>query len=226
MSDEEDTGAAPPEPSSEELQLRRRTEILRFVEAAIGQGVAPKRIAELASGRFSISVRQAYRYVRTALAKPEERPTEQVDAMLLRAAQVGMSSGRVAVAVSALDKFGKRRRPTKRSRKMLREFEKLGTPPLNDPLAGVEWMQKAILISAFDLATDPDVSAADKRDGLIRTGRTVAALVPQERLYDAEKRIRRDAAAVQDVREDPRTTTRASDPPRSLRVEAPRRRGG
>jgi hypothetical protein len=183
---------------------RKDPRVLAYVESALQLGTPPAKIARMAADQFEMSERNVKRYIREVMARMEddERPAAQVEAMMIGAAQRAIAAGNHGVAVSALDKLARRKRATARSRRMQKEYEKLGPPPLADPLAGVEWLSKAQLVSAHDVITDPDISAEQRRHELRQIANVAARLVPDERLYDAERTIRRNHAMIDDVEPD------------------------
>lgn len=235
-----ESGPTPPEPASapsapgasrvrdSQGRLIKDPRILQFCDAGHRRGILQKDLAALVVAQFHISERQAQRYVREVKLKlqteSEERSPQQIEAMLMAAARAATRAGNHAAAISALDKVQRRKRLTPRSRRALKDYAAVGEPPMTDPLAGVEWMQRIMLISARDVATDPELAPSERREELRRLARCVAALVPQERVFDAEQRIRRDAGIMDDVQRDPEVENvePSNQPAKSLRVKKTR----
>lgn len=244
--DPPDTAASAPGPRRPSPVPRRKNpKVMTLIEGLVRQGFTPARIVrgvmDAARTREGVpgplvgedipGERQLKRYIadaRKALAADlADRDPTQLEAMTLDVARQALSAGKFSAAVTALGHAAKRRAPTKQEKALAKEFADVGPPPLADPLAGVEWAQKMNLIAMRQAATDLTLSPSQRRDEVRRTGRVVAALVPQERLYDAEQRLRGNRERLDDVRRDPQPTavTNASgngDPSRPLRVNPPK----
>ena len=64
-------------------------------------------------------------------------------------------------------------------------------PPPDDPLAMNAWAHNLVARSLYDAALDPDLSPRERRKEIKTLGATLAKLIPQSRLYDAEQTVKR-----------------------------------
>lgn len=72
----------------------------------------------------------------------------------------------------------------------------LGEPP-DDPLDGVLWLHRMIVLSAHECAHDPDLTARERRKELRTIALVAERLVPKRRIREAEKKILDENAALE-----------------------------
>jgi hypothetical protein len=106
--------------------------------------------------------------------------------------------------------------------------KQLGEPPLDDSLAAINWMQRALAAMANEVLDQPGMSKQARRDEMLKIADRMAKLRDPDRIYQAEKALRgteREAASVKrgpqttdapDLSQQPRPiTARRGRPPRS-----------
>jgi hypothetical protein len=83
--------------------------------------------------------------------------------------------------------------------------QRLGDPPLDDSLAAISWMQRALAATAADVL-EGNLSADEKREALLKIADRMAKLRDPDRLYQAEEALRAARNAQQDNSPGPQLT--------------------
>jgi hypothetical protein len=92
-------------------------------------------------------------------------------------------------------------------------FASVGPPPKGDALAQVDWIMQAMILetdAALRKGAKSGMSSLKMLDELRKTARACASLLPPERIYDAEQRLKRHAAGL-DEPDNSRELVNASD---------------
>ncbi len=72
------------------------------------------------------------------------------------------------------------------------DYAQVGPAPL-DPLEAAEWAGKLITVSMLKVAQDPDLDERHRRQELRQCAKAMLALIPAERLLQAERAVRKSA---------------------------------
>lgn len=92
-----------------------------------------------------------------------------------------------------------------------------------DPLAVISWAGRAMALSMYKAMTDPNVDERTRRHEMRQIAKSLALLVPAERLEAAERTIREAQEVMGQDRKDPEMTPDApssTQPTRSLRLDS------
>jgi hypothetical protein len=84
----------------------------------------------------------------------------------------------------------KRKRGRPRGKRHNAEYQAIDCMS-DDPLEVVEWAGKILRLSMQKIASDPNISEEARRRELRSTAKVINAMVPAERLLQAERAIRR-----------------------------------
>lgn len=76
-----------------------------------------------------------------------------------------------------------------------KSLEQFKDPP-SDPLHAQAELYRMLVLSAYDAARDPDLSAEDRRKELRTITAAAAKLFPESRRWEVEKLIRQDREAI------------------------------
>jgi hypothetical protein len=96
------------------------------------------------------------------------------------------------------------------------KYEALGDPPLNG-VAAIAWTQRMVLLAFQQAACDPGINEQQRRGEMRQLARTIASLTSYTELHDADQRIQRHAADMDDDA-DPEITNVPPGAPRPLRA--------
>jgi hypothetical protein len=115
---------------------------------------------------------------------------------------------------------GKKKRPRKCD-----EYRDLGPPP-TDTLERIEWAHNLNALGLYHVVLDEEIDERTRREEVRQISRVLAALIPSERLRQAERLIQRDAKLVEKS-EGPETVKANAGTKRQKVIRAtPRRRKG
>ena len=79
---------------------------------------------------------------------------------------------------------------------------RLGEPPLDDSLAAISWMQRALAASAADVLAG-NLTDREKREELLKIADRMAKLRDPDRIYQAERALRGARSQQEDSRPGP-----------------------
>jgi hypothetical protein len=82
---------------------------------------------------------------------------------------------------------------------------RVGEPPLDDSLAAISWMQRALAGMAADVL-DSNLSAADKREEMLKIADRMSRLRDPDRIYQAERALRGSKQRQEEPRPGPALT--------------------
>ena len=195
-------------------------ERIDMVEAALVQGATTRQIATLCEQKWDIGPKMAAQYVKRVEERWEKegvtRGEEAVRHIYQKALQ-DKDTIRALRALQILDEKGDRRSYN------VKAYKECGDPPV-DPLGGVSWLRAMLLVGAREVALDPKMDPASRRDELRKIARGVAGLLPQDEIHDALGRLGKhieDQQAAGDVEME--AVTDGAIRPVALRADSPRR---
>jgi hypothetical protein len=94
--------------------------------------------------------------------------------------------------------------------------QRLGAPPLDDSLAAISWMQRALAATAQDVL-ESNLTEHEKRDELLKIADRMAKLRDPDRIYQAERLLRESKQR----QEEPRPGPQLKDAPDLNRADSP-----
>lgn len=100
------------------------------------------------------------------------------------------------------------------AKKSLRE--RLGEPPLDDSLAAISWMQRALAGMAADVLSG-NLKEAEKREEMLKIADRMSRLRDPDRIYQAERLLR----GAKQRQEEPRPGPQLTDAPKLDRADRP-----
>ncbi len=71
------------------------------------------------------------------------------------------------------------------------ETDQLEAPP-DDSIAGAAWLAKLLRKELHEVASDPSLTAAERRDGVLKFAKAIISSTPNHELYEAREEIRDD----------------------------------
>jgi len=187
-------------------------------------GATTSEIEAAAAKEWQISDRQARRYIEAVREQFASEGVTVQQAMLLNTFRRATAQGKFPAAIAALKQL---QGVETNDEEEIADFAKAGTPDLTDPLSSVDYAMKLLGVGLQRLTKLKGISTLDRMDEIRKTARAMAALVPDERVYDAEKTIKDDAAGMDDDDGAPELEDAPAIAQGSLRAEAagaPRRR--
>jgi hypothetical protein len=164
---------------------KKDEKVLQEVEMMMLAGIASGKIQTKIAKDRNVTQRTVKRYMKEVRDKWGSNPSMT---MWMNTYRKALHDGRYAAAVSAMDRMRNLHDPDEE----IAKFESLEVVPA-DTLARVEWAQHVASMAMRDAMLDRTLSPAERRDEIRRTGRVIAALIPDTRLYVAEKSVRDDA---------------------------------
>ena len=107
------------------------------------------------------------------------------------------------------------RKRTRKPRSNPRLQRELGAVPVDDSLATINWMVRALGQSAKDLDADATVKPQKKRGELIKLANAMAKLSDRARLYQAEQAVREHDQRIAEAKPGPTAEPVGPDAPDS-----------
>lgn len=101
---------------------------------------------------------------------------------------------------------------------------KVGKPPVDDSLAAISWMQRALAEMAGQVIEDRALTQAEKREEMLKIADRMAKLRDPDRIYQAERILRGAEKAISEPTVGPQMEEDAPHPSESARP-VPARRG-
>lgn len=168
-----------------------REERLAQIEQLLVSGVTLAQLCKLMAEEHDITEGVVRADVKLLRARWTAEGTDQPRLMLMNAYRKAISHGKLAPAIRAMALIVDST-PTEENRRSVARYKRLGNPPA-DPIAAVNWAQRALILGLQEVMTDERLPAARRQTAMLRFGRGIAALTPYAEIYDALRRLRQDA---------------------------------
>jgi len=196
---------------------------LESIEQGMATGLTREQLILVCEAQWQMSDRTVRRYMKIVRDRWQEQGLKtQADRMFNQIAREALAKGKYGAAVQATERL--------RQAQLLHEhgnaaYSGLGDVPA-DPLAGVAWAQRALLMSMRDATQDPTLTPQQRRRELVAISKSITALVPDSRRFEAEEIIKKDAGAMESSRPGGLEPKNVADRRQgSLRIEDPRSGG-
>lgn len=193
---------------------------LEEVEEMLLAGLTGPQVEKMALSRWGVQERQARRYVAAILDHWKAEGMTPVDAMMRHTYRKANAEGKFAPAIAALSQIAKSDGAGHSN--AVKAYKKAGPVP-DDPTKVIAWSQRILAITLKEVTSDARLDDAERREEIRKTARCMAALTPQDELFDAARKIRRDAEDLDEPSGGPKVENVTSRNPRTLRADPTRK---